>query len=71
MDQRTHTCRCIPHFYHLHVCFIRDKVEFDMTFLGMMVLQNKLKMQTKPAIHKLKEAKIRTVMVTGMFLSIF
>nr|XP_022336548.1 probable cation-transporting ATPase 13A3 isoform X1 [Crassostrea virginica] len=43
----------------------RDKVEFDMTFLGMMVLQNKLKMQTKPAIHKLKEAKIRTVMVTG------
>lgn len=43
----------------------RDKVEFNMTFLGMIVLQNKLKPQTKPAIHKLREARIRTVMVTG------
>ncbi|XP_061189537.1 polyamine-transporting ATPase 13A3-like isoform X2 [Saccostrea echinata] len=43
----------------------RDKVEFDMNFLGMIVLQNKLKLQTKPVIHKLGDAKIRTVMVTG------
>ncbi|XP_056008608.1 polyamine-transporting ATPase 13A3-like isoform X2 [Ostrea edulis] len=43
----------------------RDKVEFDMNFLGMIVLQNKLKQKTKPVIHKLKEAKLRTVMVTG------
>ncbi|KAK3105212.1 hypothetical protein FSP39_019931 [Pinctada imbricata] len=43
----------------------RDRVEFDMNFLGLMILQNKLKPQTKPVIHKLMRANIRTVMVTG------
>ncbi|KAK6177645.1 hypothetical protein SNE40_015705 [Patella caerulea] len=43
----------------------RDKVERDMTFLGLMVLQNQLKPQTTPVMKTLKKAKIRTVMVTG------
>ncbi|KAJ8320109.1 hypothetical protein KUTeg_001696 [Tegillarca granosa] len=36
----------------------RDKVEHDLIFLGLMVLQNKLKKETKPVIQKLKVAKV-------------
>ncbi|BFZ23491.1 hypothetical protein BsWGS_26528 [Bradybaena similaris] len=43
----------------------RDKVENDLNFLGLLVMQNQLKPQTGPVIQTLKEANIRTVMVTG------
>ncbi|XP_033763679.1 probable cation-transporting ATPase 13A3 isoform X1 [Pecten maximus] len=43
----------------------RDKVEKDMIFLGLIVMQNKLKPQTRPVIRKLIEANIRCVMITG------
>jgi len=43
----------------------RDKVEYDMTFLGLLVMQNKLKPQSKPVIQKLWEANVRSVMITG------
>ncbi|XP_067658890.1 polyamine-transporting ATPase 13A3-like isoform X3 [Haliotis asinina] len=43
----------------------RDKVECDLTFLGLLVMQNQLKPETTPVIRTLLEAKIRTVMVTG------
>ncbi|XP_041377878.1 probable cation-transporting ATPase 13A3 [Gigantopelta aegis] len=43
----------------------RDKVERDLTFLGLLVLQNQLKPQTGPVIRALRAANIRTVMVTG------
>lgn len=43
----------------------RDKVECDLTFLGLLVMQNQLKPQTTPVIHTLQKAKIRTVMITG------
>ncbi|XP_021361034.1 cation-transporting ATPase 13A2-like isoform X2 [Mizuhopecten yessoensis] len=43
----------------------RDKVEKDMTFLGLIVMQNKLKPQTRPVIRKLIAANIRCVMITG------
>ena len=44
----------------------RDEVECDLTFLGLMVMQNKLKPETAPVIDILHSAKIRTVMITGM-----
>ncbi|XP_078614981.1 polyamine-transporting ATPase 13A3-like isoform X1 [Branchiostoma floridae x Branchiostoma japonicum] len=43
----------------------RDQVETDLTFLGLMVMQNALKPETTPTIQQLREANIRTVMVTG------
>ena len=43
----------------------RQEVECHMTFLGLVVLQNRLKPQSAPAIHCLRLADIRSVMVTG------
>lgn len=43
----------------------RDQVEVDMTFTGLLIMQNSLKPETTPIIKLLNEANIRTVMVTG------
>ena len=40
-------------------------MECDLTFVGLLVMQNKLKPETTPIITTLQEADIRTVMVTG------
>ena len=47
------------------VCY-RDQVENNLTFLGLLVMENRLKPETTPIIRQLKQAAIRTVMVTGM-----
>ena len=51
--------------YVLLLLFSRDSVECDLEFLGLLIMQNKLKPETIPAIDELNEAKIRTLMVTG------
>jgi cation-transporting P-type ATPase 13A2 len=43
----------------------RDKLECNMIFLGLMIVQNKLKSQTKPSIDLLHEARLKMVMATG------
>lgn len=43
----------------------REQVECDLTFLGLLVMENRLKPETTPIIHQLLEANIRTIMVTG------
>lgn len=43
----------------------RSQVEKDLSFVGLLVLQNMLKPETTPVIQKLAKANIRTVMVTG------
>ena len=43
----------------------RHQVEKDLTFLGLLIMQNTLKPETTPVIQELKNANIRTVMVTG------
>ncbi|XP_072037099.1 polyamine-transporting ATPase 13A3-like [Amphiura filiformis] len=43
----------------------RDEVESDLEFLGILILQNKLKVETKPVILQLRDAQISTKMVTG------
>ncbi|XP_062505188.1 polyamine-transporting ATPase 13A3-like [Corticium candelabrum] len=43
----------------------RKDVECDLRFLGLLVMQNKLKPETKPVIMELKSAAIRCVMATG------
>ncbi|XP_011613206.2 probable cation-transporting ATPase 13A3 isoform X1 [Takifugu rubripes] len=43
----------------------RDHLEAKMDFLGLIIMQNKLKAETAGVLHDLHKARIRTVMVTG------
>ncbi|KAI4579088.1 hypothetical protein MJG53_000963 [Ovis ammon polii x Ovis aries] len=43
----------------------RDQVEADLIFLGLLILENRLKEETKPVLEELISARIRTVMITG------
>ena len=42
-----------------------SEVENDLEFLGLIVLENRIKKETKPVIKQLQNAKLRTIMVTG------
>ncbi|XP_006522114.1 probable cation-transporting ATPase 13A4 isoform X4 [Mus musculus] len=44
---------------------MREKVESDLVFLGLLILENRLKEETKPVLEELISARIRTVMITG------
>ena len=50
---------------HFVMCCCSDVVECDLTFAGLIVMQNRLKPQTSPVIQTLLKANIRPVMVTG------
>uniref|UniRef100_A0A8C3L209 Cation-transporting ATPase n=1 Tax=Chrysolophus pictus TaxID=9089 RepID=A0A8C3L209_CHRPC len=43
----------------------REEVESDLTFLGLLIMENRLKRDTKPVLEELSAAHIRSVMVTG------
>ncbi|KAM3620287.1 uncharacterized protein V6R79_021142 [Siganus canaliculatus] len=43
----------------------RDQIEANMEFLGLIIMQNKLKAETPAVLQDLRRAHIRTVMVTG------
>ncbi|XP_055933126.1 polyamine-transporting ATPase 13A3-like [Argiope bruennichi] len=43
----------------------RDYLETELQFLGLVVFENKLKPETIPALNTLKDANIKSVMVTG------
>jgi magnesium-transporting ATPase (P-type) len=45
--------------------FCSDDVEKDLQFLGLLVMENRLKPETTKVIQLLRKASIRTVMVTG------
>ncbi|KAM9316544.1 putative cation-transporting ATPase 13A4 [Gastrophryne carolinensis] len=45
--------------------FERDEVEHDLLFLGFLIMENRLKPETKPVLDELRSANIRTIMVTG------
>lgn len=51
------------------VCYLlscpREEVESDLNFLGLLVMENRLKSETPPVLEELRAALIRTVMVTG------
>ena len=44
-----------------------DRVECEdkLNFLGLLVMENKLKKETNGVIRELNECKIRTIMATG------
>ncbi|XP_032669057.1 probable cation-transporting ATPase 13A3 [Odontomachus brunneus] len=43
----------------------REAVEWNLEFLGLVVLENRLKKPTTPVITELREANMRVVMITG------
>ncbi|XP_066477684.1 probable cation-transporting ATPase 13A5 [Tiliqua scincoides] len=43
----------------------REDVERNLTFLGLLIMENRLKAETKPVLEELSAARIRSVMVTG------
>ncbi|KAG1653724.1 putative cation-transporting ATPase 13A4 [Nymphon striatum] len=43
----------------------RTEIECQLTFLGMLVMENRIKVATKPSIDTLLKANIRTIMITG------
>ncbi|NXM01131.1 AT134 ATPase, partial [Tyrannus savana] len=43
----------------------REEVESDLTFLGLLIMENRLKKETKPVLEELSAACIRSVMATG------
>ncbi|EPY85268.1 hypothetical protein CB1_000389010 [Camelus ferus] len=51
---------------HHTTALMRDQVESDLMFLGLLILENRLKEETKPVLEELISARIRTVMITGM-----
>ncbi|KAI3385215.1 hypothetical protein SNEBB_001957 [Seison nebaliae] len=43
----------------------RKKIENDLQFLGLLILENRLKKETEPILLQLRDANIRTIMCTG------
>ncbi|XP_019388093.1 PREDICTED: probable cation-transporting ATPase 13A5 [Crocodylus porosus] len=43
----------------------REDVESGLAFLGLLIMENRLKRETKPVLEELNAARIRSVMVTG------
>lgn len=43
----------------------RSSIERQLQFLGLLVMENRLKPESAPVIELLKKARIRPVMVTG------
>ncbi|XP_072264322.1 probable cation-transporting ATPase 13A4, partial [Pyxicephalus adspersus] len=43
----------------------RDEVESNLSFLGLLVMENRLKLETRPVLMELFNAGVRTVMITG------
>jgi len=45
----------------------REEFEENLTFLGLIIMENREKMETMEVIKELEMADIRTVMITGTF----
>ncbi|XP_073531172.1 probable cation-transporting ATPase 13A4 [Phyllobates terribilis] len=43
----------------------RDEVECDLSFIALLVMENRLKLETRPVLKELSNARVRTVMITG------
>lgn len=43
----------------------RDSVECELNFLGLLIMENKLKPQTIGVINELQRCNIKTIMATG------
>nr|KAF6473241.1 ATPase 13A4 [Rousettus aegyptiacus] len=50
---------------HHTTAWMRDEIESDLIFLGLLILENRLKEETKLVLEELTSAQMRTVMITG------
>ncbi|XP_045143467.1 probable cation-transporting ATPase 13A4 [Echinops telfairi] len=50
---------------HHFTALTREKIETDLIFLGLLILENQLKAETNAVLEELISARIRTVMITG------
>ena len=46
-------------------CMVRDETESNLTFLGLLVMENKLKPESSEVIEKLHLCDVDTIMATG------
>lgn len=46
----------------------REEVETDLDFVGLIILENRLKPQTTSVIRELRDANIKVIMITGNVL---
>lgn len=44
---------------------IRDDLEYDQIFCGLLIMENKLKPETKEVIEELNESLMKSIMITG------
>ncbi|XP_042354316.1 polyamine-transporting ATPase 13A3-like isoform X2 [Plectropomus leopardus] len=51
--------------WHKVLSLSRDLIETNMEFLGLIIMQNKIKEETAGVLRALHQANIRTLMVTG------
>eukprot|EP00079_Xenopus_tropicalis_P009786 XP_002934093.2 PREDICTED: probable cation-transporting ATPase 13A5 [Xenopus tropicalis] len=51
----------LPAIQHME----REFVEADLIFIGLLIMENRLKPETNAVLHELTEARIRNVMITG------
>lgn len=58
----THVCRVLRNVWFVS---LRDLIETNMEFIGLVIMQNKIKQETAGVLRELQQADIRTVMVTG------
>ncbi|XP_014666012.1 PREDICTED: probable cation-transporting ATPase 13A3 isoform X2 [Priapulus caudatus] len=59
-------CKPLPHLTWVKAQRItRDRVEHDLDFLGLLVMENRLKRESAPVIKILRDVSIRTMMITG------
>lgn len=54
----------------MHDDVFRDLLETNMEFLGLIIMQNKIKPETAGVLQELRQAHIRTLMVTGKHSSV-
>lgn len=51
--------------YRKVISLTRDQAECDLNFLGLLIMENKLKPETTHVIEDLQKCNIKTVMATG------
>ncbi|KAF2362000.1 P-type ATPase subfamily V [Trinorchestia longiramus] len=57
--------RAVTMAYHKIQKIDREELECNLQFVGLLVMENRLKPETCAIIDQLKQANIRTIMVTG------
>jgi cation-transporting ATPase 13A3/4/5 len=51
--------------YRKSQSILRENVEKDLSFLGLLIMENRLKPETTAVIRTLNNCEVRTVMATG------